>query len=474
MKKKSFEAVKKLYIRTTNCLLTVILTAIFGFFWMTELNEMMTRDFLGTGNYLILTLYFIMTILFFRAFNAYKIGVLKSGSIVLSQILALICINVIALLQIVLMVGRVAKVSGIFLQILRVLGCEIVLCILLTFLLNKIYYWLFPPYHMIEIYGNYKNQLHSKIGSRGDKYIIGERVHISEPLEDIEERLLGYDAVLLNDIPAKMKNKLLKFCFENSIRVYFTPKISDILVKGTDEVDLFDSPLFLCKNIGLTFGERSIKRCMDIVISVLLLIISSPVFLIISLFIKIYDRGPVFFLQERCTKGGEVFVMCKFRSMIENAEEDGKSRPATDNDSRITPVGKIIRATRLDELPQLFNILKGDMSFIGPRPERVEHVEKYSKQIPEFSYRMKVKAGLTGYAQVYGKYNTSAYDKLKMDLMYIVNYSIVMDLKILLMTIKVIFMKESTEGFGNNQKEEMNVRSVEEFVGNECGTVNRE
>lgn len=159
-------------------------------------------------------------------------------------------------------------------------------------------------------------------------------------------------------------------------------------------------------------------------------------------------------MQERCTRGGKRFMMCKFRSMIENAEEDGKSRPAVDDDDRITPVGRIIRATRLDELPQLFNILKGEMSLVGPRPERVEHVEKYTKEIPEFAFRMKVKGGLTGYAQIYGKYNTSAYDKLKMDLKYIVDYSFLLDIRIILMTLKVMFMKESTEGFEQENNKE--------------------
>ena len=165
-----------------------------------------------------------------------------------------------------------------------------------------------------------------------------------------------------------------------------------------------------------------------------------------------------FFIQKRCTLGGKVFNIYKFRSMIVDAEKDGKSRPATDDDERITPVGRMIRKTRIDELPQLFNVLKGDMSIVGPRPERVEHVEIYTEEIPEFAYRMKVKGGLTGYAQVYGKYNTTAYDKLKMDLMYIENYSVLLDLKLILMTIKVMFMKASTEGFSEKQQKDISER----------------
>jgi lipopolysaccharide/colanic/teichoic acid biosynthesis glycosyltransferase len=185
----------------------------------------------------------------------------------------------------------------------------------------------------------------------------------------------------------------------------------------------------------------------DIALSLTALILLSPIFAVTAIAIKMYDRGPAFYFQERCTINGRVFRICKFRSMIVDAEKGGGSIPAANQDPRITPVGKIIRATRIDELPQIFNILKGDMSIVGPRPERVEHVELYTKQIPEFVYRMKVKGGLTGYAQVYGKYNTTAYDKLKLDLMYIQNYSLLLDIEIIFKTVKILFLKESTEGF---------------------------
>ena len=197
----------------------------------------------------------------------------------------------------------------------------------------------------------------------------------------------------------------------------------------------------------MTIEQRFVKRLVDIVLSLIAIVLLSPIFIITAVAIKLYDGGPVFYYQDRCTKDGKIFSICKFRSMIVNAEKDGHSVPATDRDPRITPVGRVIRATRIDELPQIFNILKGDMSIVGPRPERVEHVDLYSKEIPEFAYRMKVKGGLTGYAQVYGKYNTTAYDKLKLDLMYIQNYSLLLDIEIIFKTVKILFMRESTEGF---------------------------
>ena len=174
--------------------------------------------------------------------------------------------------------------------------------------------------------------------------------------------------------------------------------------------------------------------------------------LIAAIAVKAYDGGPVLYSQKRLTKDGKVFSVYKFRSMIVDAEKDGV-RLAGKKDDRITPVGKVLRKLRLDELPQIINILKGDMSFVGPRPERPELTKKYCETMPEFSYRLKVKAGLTGYAQVMGKYNTTPYDKLKLDLMYIEHQSIWLDLKIILMTIKTVFVPDATEGVANELPE---------------------
>ena len=210
---------------------------------------------------------------------------------------------------------------------------------------------------------------------------------------------------------------------------------------------LFDTPLKLIRGRGLTPSQRFFKRALDLILCLIAMIPFSIIMLIIAAAIKLDDGGSVFYKQKRLTRDGREFEILKFRSMIENAEADGKPHPATDNDSRITKVGKVIRALRFDELPQLLNILKGDMSIVGPRPERIEHCVMYGEQIPEFEFRNKVKGGLTGYAQVYGKYNTTPLDKLKLDLMYIENYSLALDIKLILMTVRILFKKESTEGF---------------------------
>ena len=190
---------------------------------------------------------------------------------------------------------------------------------------------------------------------------------------------------------------------------------------------------------------------MDVICALLLLVLTSPFFLITAILVKLYDHGPVFYKQVRCTMNQKEFRIIKFRSMKVDAEKDGVARLAAEHDDRITPVGHFIRKTRIDELPQLINILKGEMSFIGPRPERPEIIAQYMEEMPEFAYRMKVKAGLAGYAQVYGKYNTTPYDKLKLDLTYIQNYSLGLDLKLMLLTLKIVFTPEATEGVADGQ-----------------------
>ena len=254
------------------------------------------------------------------------------------------------------------------------------------------------------------------------------------------------EAVMIYDIRAEIRNDILKYCFEKDIRTYSIPKISDILIRNASELNLFDTPILVSKNAEISIEQRFLKRCIDIVISLAGIILSSPIILITAIAIKVYDGGPVFFRQSRCTIDNKVYQIIKFRSMITDAEKDGVARLATENDDRITPIGHFIRKTRIDEIPQFFNVLKGDMSIVGPRPERPEIIAEYCEQFPEFMYRTKVKAGLTGYAQVFGKYNTTSYDKLKWDLMYIEKFSIWLDLKLIIMTIKIVFMKESTEG----------------------------
>ena len=225
---------------------------------------------------------------------------------------------------------------------------------------------------------------------------------------------------------------ILKRCFTESVRTYVTPKISDILLRGSDSIHLFDTPLYLSRNKGLSGEEIIFKRLLDLVLCIPVSVILLPMFLVIALLIKLYDGGPVLYKQPRLTLDGKVFNIYKFRSMKMDSEESG-AQLAKKNDDRVTPIGRVLRAIHFDEFPQLINIIKGDMSLV------------------EFKFRTRVKAGLTGYAQVYGKYNTTPYDKLKLDLTYIENYSFWLDIKLLLLTFKILFQKENTEGIDLNQ-----------------------
>lgn len=416
--------------------------------WLNYYNLKMEVPYNRTGNWLMVAVYGILLLLFCTIYGGLRIGYLRTFNLIYSVMLANICATAMIYLQITLVTKRFQDVRPLLFMMLG----ELVLSIVWSVICNLIYRKLYPPRRVLLVYGEHPiYSLMNKLHSRADRYIIGEIEHVSAGVDAICKKAGSYEGVILCDISSEYRNQILKYCYSQSIRIYTIPKISDIIIRSAESLHLFDTPLLLSRNTGLGMEQRFLKRSLDIVLSITGLLILSPVFFITAAAIKMFDRGPVFFMQERCTINGDRFMICKFRSMAVNAEKDGFSVPATNKDPRITPIGHFIRRLRIDELPQLFNILKGEMSIVGPRPERVEHVEIYSREIPEFVYRMKVKGGLTGYAQVYGKYNTTAYDKLKLDLMYIQNYSILLDIEIIFKTIKVLFMPESTEGFTSDQ-----------------------
>ncbi len=460
MREKNYEQYKRIFRFAEALLLMTIVGAGFSYCWYEYFNVMKSEwggnAFNNTGNLLIISVYLVVAWVFIKVFGGFEVGFYKKINNILSQFLAIFCANVVVGVVVILMVGFMDyndEIMAIF-GILTVV--EVVCMTLITFLFDYFYVHLFPAWRMLLIYetDTYKDFLR-KIAVRKDKYEIKETVDIAVGVKKIEEMIAGYDAILIYDVSSAERNDIVKYCYGEGIRVYQTPKISDILIRSAGDHHLFDTPLLMSKNIGLSFEQKLLKRMTDIVFSALLLLITSPIMLFTAIGIKLHDGGPVFFVQKRVTINEKVFKIYKFRSMIVDAEKDGKARPATSDDDRITPIGRFIRKTRIDELPQFINVLKGDMSIVGPRPERVEHVDMYTEEIPEFKFRTKVKGGITGYAQVYGKYNTTAYDKLKLDLMYIENYSIILDLKLMLMTIKTIFVKTSTEGFSAEQEEKM-------------------
>lgn len=440
------EQYKKIIMFTASLVIIALQTAVFAYVWYTYYSSesVIGVAYWRRGNWAVIALYAFMVLFFSKLFGAFKVGYLRVFDVLYSQILSVLCVNAVAYLQLAL-IGRWKFLTHIG-PVIRMTGVNLVLVFLWVVFMRWIYAKIYPPRQLLLVYGNYSpDSLIKKISSREDKYHICEKIHIDEGIEQIKFRMLGYKAVLLGDIPSSIRNPLMKYCYERSIRCYSVPKISDIMIMSADNIHLFDTPLLLSRNRGLTADQRFWKRMMDILFSCIGIIIASPFMLIIAILIKAYDGGPVVYKQDRLTLDGRVFNVYKFRSMRMDSEKNG-ARLAKKHDDRVTPVGSVLRNIHFDELPQLFNILKGDMSLVGPRPERPCIFEEYTEEIPEFPYRLKVKAGLTGYAQVYGKYNTTPYDKLKLDLTYIENYSLWLDWKIIFMTVKILFQKESSEG----------------------------
>ena len=442
---------KNWYRFLANTILVLAALLCYIFVWFKYLNVMLDKSYLMKGNFLVLGVYAVVITYFIGFFGGFKIGVNKKSNVIISQIIGLLISNGIYLIVTVMMAGYMSYIPKFLFYYGGTFIVQTVLVTIASYLFMTLFYKVFPPYKVLNIKGNYDNNLALKFDSRNDKYNVAGEISFDTDIEEINKIIDDYDAILINDVPSEKRNRILKVCFAKGKRVYITPKISDIIIRSADTLAVFDTPLLLANNGTLSITERIIKRAFDIFLSAIGLIILSPLMILVSLAIFLYDRGPVFYRQTRYTKYGRTFKILKFRSMIPNAEKDGVARLAADNDSRITPVGRFIRATRLDELPQFFNILVGDMSFVGPRPERPEIADEYTKEVPEFAYRLKVKAGLTGYAQVFGKYNTTSYDKLKLDMIYVENCSLLMDFKLLLLTLKVIFMKESTEGLEEGQ-----------------------
>ena len=438
----------RVYIRLFEKLAVTALGILpFVWSWYNVFNPMLYPAFVNKGNIMIIGLYIGLMMTLIYTMGGYKIGVYRNKSVILSQTLGYLMANFFFWIIIILMVGTLYKIGEITAALLLISLFQIVGTALLVNLLELIFHKAFKPKAMIILYEEKPNRRFAKkLNTREDKFNVLGEMKLEENWQEELLKLEDYMAVLLYNVSSPLRNDVLKFCYQNGIRVYLVPKIADILVRNASESNFFDTPLYMVNEVDVTYGQIAVKRICDIILSLIAIILTSPVMLIAAIAIHKYDGGPVFFRQKRCTRNGRVFEILKFRSMIVDAEKDGKARLATENDDRITPVGHFIRKTRIDELPQFFNILKGDMSFVGPRPERPEIVAEYEKEFPEFDLRMKVKAGLTGYAQVYGKYNTTAYDKLKRDLIYVQKYSLLMDLRLIFMTLKVIFMKESTEG----------------------------
>lgn len=396
------------------------------------------------ANFLILICYIFALILLFRTYNVYDIGFARTTDNVIGQIFSdFLSLAFVYVIGCILFGGFI---NPLFLIALCLAQC--VWDMIWSKGAKMVYRRIHKRKKTVVIYRNEEDLKRvAEIRHLKDKFKIEK--YLDDPEDDfktLEAQLEGYEAVIVAGVNASLRNGIAKYCIEKGIFGYFAPHVGDIIMQGAEHLSSFSVPIMSVRRASKPPFYLMFKRFFDILVSFLAITILSPVYLITALCVKLYDHGPVFYKQVRLTKDGREFKILKFRSMRVDAEKDGVARLASENDDRITPVGKFIRACRLDELPQFFNIFKGDMSLVGPRPERPEIAVQYEEQMPAFSLRLQVKAGLTGFAQVYGKYNTTPYDKLQMDLMYINKMSLSEDLRLMLATLRIIFMPESTEG----------------------------
>ena len=444
----SFE--HSLRLRAVKLLNLLLITAVFAFIWYRfYASNLYHKAFFRKGDWVIIILYAISYYSYGRTYDAFQITLKRMTEVVYSQIIAILFTNAISALLTWILMRRWYN----FLPYILCISIQVFISIIWTVLTHRWYFAKYPPVKSVMLQGE-DVKYRDLIGEQGLKrnFNIIRTITLSEyKLEGINA-FKDAEAVFLVGISSGDRNFILKDCIEKGIRVFIKPGLTDIIMSGAEETHMMDFPILRIDRYSPLPEYSIIKRVFDIVFSLVMLAVTSPLLLAVSIAIKMTDRGPVFYKQTRLTKDGKEFRLIKFRSMRVDAEADGVARLSTgDRDSRITHVGRFIRKCRIDELPQFINILKGDMSVVGPRPERPEIAAKYEKELPEFRLRLQAKAGLTGYAQIYGKYNTTPYDKLSMDLTYIAHPSLMQDLKLIFATFKILFKPESTAGVSEGQ-----------------------
>lgn len=402
--------------------------------------------------FITLTTYLLAALLFLRIYGGVPIGAKKSKDIIASVALASFFTDLVAFVELVVM--SEFQVIFDFYMLFIVFFIQLMLVIVGIYFGNWLFFKLHDPEKSILVYADEEaaREFLAKAGRYRKQWDVD--FSLSYNTENLYKRLYPYKTVFLMGLPPGILSETVEFCYKYTKNVYVVPRLSDVIMKNSKTVVVDDKTVYASYVSSLSTEQRFVKRLLDLFISLVGVIVASPFMVICALAVKLCDRGPVFYKQKRITENGREFSVLKFRTMIVDAEKQSGSVWAAKDDDRITTVGRMLRKLRLDELPQLFNILHGEMSIVGPRPEREELIREFEKQYPEFRYRLKVKAGLTGMAQIMGKYNTTPLDKLMMDLEYIENYSIWLDLKLIFQTFKVFFKSDSTEGIAVPATEE--------------------
>lgn len=433
--------------------------------WYWNVSPQWGEGYFGYIPLLLVGIAFCIVYWFFaNMYQALKIGIYRLTELTYFQVLSY------GIADVILFIASLFWFHGFngleLLSYVAAFGIQMVIIVGTIFVLNRFFAKYDSPRKVVIIYGkdDYIDFL-KKIKAKKFRYEVKGCFDDGAPMNIIKDTINECASVYLYDVDRQVKKELILYCNKIGKDIYLTQDVEDLITMGFDISHTFDTPFIRTKRVPVKWYYPFVKRTIDIICSGIALVVLSPVLLIVAIAIKSYDKGPVFYKQVRLTKGHKEFEIYKFRSMITDAEKGG-ARLASQNDSRITPVGKIIRATRIDELPQLINILKGDMTIVGPRPERPEIEKQYLEELPEFGLRLQVKAGLTGYAQVFGKYNTTPLDKLKLDLLYINQRCLALDLKLILYTVKIIFIPESTEGIAEGNTTALK-KSTEEIISKE-------
>ena len=430
---------KSLFVFVKVALVFVLFMIFYGFF-MEESDEL--RRSLNRVSAIISSTYILVCYIMMRVYGGFAIGKKRTREIVLSMILAVGMTDAFTYVQLCIMEKKVMSLE----TLLAIFIAHVFTVLVLTKVSNDLYYAMNPPKKLLIIHDDPQMllRLSGKLKSYLNRFKVEKIMRYDE--EKLHRSIRAAESVMLIDVPSEAKGYICEYCYKRGKEVYFTPDMADIVMNNAEHELIDDISMFSFESRGLTVEQRMVKRIFDFMLALIATIIVIPIMLIEACAIKLEDGGPVFYKQERATIGGKLFNVLKFRTMIVNAEKGGTAVLASKSDARITRVGAFLRKTRLDELPQLLNILNGDMSIVGPRPERPAIADEYEKDLPEFTYRLRVKAGLTGLAQILGKYNTTPKDKLVLDLMYIEKYSLKLDLKIMFQTIVVCLTPERTEG----------------------------
>ena len=441
---------EKLALYLFKILITAVYAGSMYYCWIKFFNPYIPTPFFKFGNYFLAVLIVFIYITFVKVFGGFQVGTATRSDLIFSQIIAIAFLQAMSYIVFSLLSYRLVSLIPFIVMFLAFS----VFSVIWVFAADFVYYKIHAIKRTVVVFNNVDSYISLKGIRKLERRFRVVRTLNSEKttLEELFEILENADAVFLCGVPSDYRNEVVKYCIAEGKVAYIKPKISDTIIRGGKTIQLMNIPVYRCKRSDGNLVYLLGKRLFDIILSLVGIIVLSPVFLLVTVAIKLDDGGPVFYRQKRLTIKGKVFEIIKFRSMRVDAEKDGVARLAGDKDDRITRVGNFIRKLRLDELPQIFNILSGSMSIVGPRPERPEIAAEYEKHTPEFALRLQVKAGLTGYAQVYGKYNTPPYDKLQMDLMYIANQTLLEDLRLILMTFKIMFIPSSTEGIGSDKR----------------------